>query len=229
MNDNIITVENLTKDFRDTRVLDNISFEIKRGEIFGIIGPSGAGKSTLIRCLNMLERPTSGKIVFNDVDIVPLRERHLAKIRQQIGMIFQSFNLLAQRNVLRNVHFPLEVARNKTLETKTRALELLNLVGLSDKVREYPRTLSGGQKQRVAIARAVVNNPAVLLCDEPTSALDEKCTDEVLNLLRDINEKFNLTIIIITHEMSVIEKICNRVATIENGKIIEIRGVKQNG
>jgi len=225
-----LSVQNLSKEFggggEKFTALDNLTFDVKCGEIFGIMGQSGAGKSTLIRCLNMLERPTGGKIIFNDQNIADLGEWHLPKIRAQFGMIFQNFNLLAQRNVLKNIYFPLEVARNKNTETKARARELLELVGLSDKCKAYPRTLSGGQKQRVAIARALVNNPHILLCDEPTSALDSSCSADILNLLKSINEKFNLTIIIITHDQYVANEICDRVAIIEKGKITEIKKIK---
>ncbi|MCL2255635.1 MAG: ATP-binding cassette domain-containing protein [Firmicutes bacterium] len=228
--DTIYSIKNLSKVFKTSKgplqVLNDVSFEIKQGEIFGIIGLSGAGKSTLIRCLNMIEKPTSGDIDFDGRNLTKLKERELAKIRQGIGMIFQQFNLFRQKTVLKNVYFPLEVARNKNDETKAKARELLELVGLSEKTNEYPATLSGGQKQRVAIARAIVNQPKVLLCDEPTSALDPETTQEILRLLREINQKFGITVIIITHEMSVIKETCNSVAVLDAGKLVEIGAVK---
>jgi len=229
--DDILTAKNLSKEFKSGSesfyALKNVSFTIKRGEIFGIMGASGAGKSTLIRCLNVLERPTSGSIFLNDIEITAFSERKLPRIRAQFGMIFQSFNLLAQRNVLKNIYFPLEVARIKNKETKAHAAKLLQLVGLSKKSRAYPRTLSGGQKQRVAIARALVNNPQILLCDEPTSALDSACAADILNLLKSINKKLNLTIVIITHDKSVAGKICDRIATVENGCLTSIQKVSK--
>ncbi|MCL2556749.1 MAG: ATP-binding cassette domain-containing protein [Firmicutes bacterium] len=224
---NILSIKNLSKEFKqkkDTlKVLDDVSFDVREGEIFGIMGQSGAGKSTLIRCLNVLEKPSNGSIILNDQNIVALKEGHLPKIRSQFGMIFQSFNLLNQRTVLKNVLLPLEITKNKNSDTKARALELLDLVGLSDKKDAYPKTLSGGQKQRAAIARALVNNPQILLCDEPTSALDTICSNSILRLLKHINKTFNITIIIITHDKIVAKEICDRVAILESGKIIEIR------
>jgi len=227
MQDTAIKIDNLIKDFKTKngthRVLDNVSLDIKKGEVFGIMGQSGAGKSTLIRCLNILERPTSGSIFFNGQNIAALKERQLPKLRAKFGMIFQSFNLLSQRTVLKNVYFPLEVAFNKTSDTKAKALELLELAGILEKKDAYPKTLSGGQKQRVAIARALVNNPQILLCDEPTSALDSTCTNNILQLLKHINKNLGLTIIIITHDIHVASAICDRIAILENGKIISIR------
>jgi len=227
--DNILAVKNLSKEFKGGgecfHALKNVSFEVKRGEIFGIMGASGAGKSTLIRCLNVLERPTSGKVILNEVEISNLSERKLPAVRAQFGMIFQSFNLLSQRNVLKNVYFPLEISRTKNKETKARAARLLQLVGLSEKSHAYPRTLSGGQKQRAAIARALVGEPQILLCDEPTSALDSACAADILKLLKSINKKFNLTIVIITHDKNVANEICNRIAIMENGYIAGINNI----
>ncbi|HHY61131.1 MAG TPA: methionine ABC transporter ATP-binding protein [Clostridia bacterium] len=201
--------------------LDGVSLHVKKGEIFGIIGLSGAGKSTLVRCINMLERPTSGTVEIDGVDMGSLSPRELRVARREIGMIFQHFNLLWSRTVYGNVAFPLEIAGYPEKKIRERVMELLDLVGLTDKVDAYPSQLSGGQKQRVGIARALANNPKVLLCDEATSALDPQTTQSILQLLKDINEKFNLTIVIITHEMNVIKEICDTVAVIENARIVE--------
>lgn len=226
----IIKIENLTKNFfnkaNTIEVLDNISLEIMQGEIFGIIGMSGAGKSTLVRCINYLEKPTGGKIIFDGKDLSALSQKELNKVRQSMGMIFQQFNLLMQRNVIQNVCFPLEIAKVDKKSAKKRALELLEIVGLKDKAYAYPSQLSGGQKQRVAIARALATNPKVLLCDEATSALDPATTRSILKLLKEINQKMNITIVIITHEMSVVEEICQRVAIIEGGVVAEIGNVE---
>lgn len=226
----ILRLEHLKKNYevgKDTiTALNDINLEIEAGEVFGIIGASGAGKSTLVRCLNLLEKPTEGHVFFENQDLAALRPKELNKARQSISMIFQQFNLLMQRNVLKNVMFPLEIAKVPKQERKRRAEELLALVGLSDKAHVYPAQLSGGQKQRVAIARALANNPKVLLCDEATSALDPTTTREVLQLLKEINQKLGITIIIITHEMMVIEAICNRVAIIADSQIAEIGLVK---
>jgi len=209
------------------RALEDINLTIYEGEIFGIIGLSGAGKSTLVRCINYLERPTEGKVVFNGIDLSQVGEKDLLKIRQSMGMIFQQFNLLMQRNALQNICFPLEIAGVPKKEAKKRAYELLEVVGLSDKAKAYPAQLSGGQKQRIAIARALATNPKVLLCDEATSALDPTTTRSILNLLKEINQKLGITIIVITHEMSVIEEICNRVAIIDQSHIAEIGTVEE--
>ena len=232
----IISVRNLSKDFKvDGKIfhaLRNINLDVESKDIYGIIGLSGAGKSTLIRCINLLEVPTSGTVLFdNDVlfeskDKKPFINPKLNSYRQKMGMIFQSFNLLEQRNVLKNVMFPLELAGIKGDVAKEKAIELLKLVGLEERIYAYPSQLSGGQKQRVAIARALANNPKVLLCDEPTSALDPNTTIQILNLLKDINEKLGITIIIITHEMKVIEMICNKVSIIDNSEIVESGFVK---
>lgn len=222
----IVKLEHLRKDYAVGKdyitALNDINLEIESGEVFGIIGASGAGKSTLVRCLNLLEKPTEGHVYFEDRDLAKLSTRELNIARQSISMIFQQFNLLMQRSVLKNVMFPMEIAKVPKEERKKKALELLELVGLSDKANVYPAQLSGGQKQRVAIARALANNPKVLLCDEATSALDPTTTREVLALLKEINQKLGITIIIITHEMMIIEEICNRVAIIADSRIAEI-------
>lgn len=201
--------------------LDGVSLRVKKGEIYGIIGLSGAGKSTLVRCINMLERPTEGQVFVDGVDVGSLRPAQLRVARREIGMIFQHFNLLWSRTVAGNVAFPLEIAGYSENKIKDRVVELLDLVGLTDKAKAYPSQLSGGQKQRVGIARALANNPKVLLCDEATSALDPQTTQSILQLLKNINEQFDLTIVIITHEMNVIKEICDSVAVIDEGKIIE--------
>ena len=201
--------------------VDNVNLDIQRGEIFGIIGYSGAGKSTLIRLLNGLEKPSVGQIVVNDQEITSINEEKLRGFRQKVSMIFQHFNLLWSRTVAENIAFPLEIAGVPKDKRKARVEELLNLVGLEGRGDSYPSQLSGGQKQRVGIARALANGPEVLLCDEATSALDPETTDSILDLLVSINEKLGLTIVLITHEMQVIQKICNRVAVMENGQVVE--------
>ncbi len=222
----MITIRNLSKTYTNGRntvpALDNISLHIQKGEIFGIIGYSGAGKSTLVRCLNMLEKPTSGTITIDGKEITALNDDDLRMARREIAMVFQHFNLLSSRTVFGNVAFPLEIAGTPKNEIKQRVDELLNLVGLSDKANVYPAQLSGGQKQRVGIARALANNPKLLLCDEATSALDPETTKSILKLLKDINRKLDLTIMIITHEMTVITEICDTVAVLEGGHIIEM-------
>ena len=227
----IITVENLNKTF-DTKdgsfeAIKGISLEIEAGDIYGIIGMSGAGKSTLVRCLNYLERPTSGRVLVEDKDLASLSEKELRRLRSSIGMIFQNFNLLMQKSVLANVIFPLRIAGVSKAEAKKRAKELLEVVGLPDKIHAYPAQLSGGQRQRVAIARALANNPKILLCDEATSALDPQTTESILQLLRKINQEMGVTIVIITHQMSVIREICNNVAIIEQGQLVENGLVKE--
>ena len=199
----------------------DVCLAVNKGEIFGIVGAGGAGKSTLIRCVNMLERPTAGSVVVDGEELTTMQERQLREARKKIGMIFQQFNLLSSRTVYDNVAFPLELAGKTTAEFTTAVEPLLELVGLADKRDQYPSQLSGGQKQRVGIARALANLPKVLLCDEATSALDPQTTHSILTLLKDINQRFHLTIIIITHEMQVIKEICDRVAVIEDGIIIE--------
>lgn len=203
------------------QAIKDVSLKINRGEIHGIIGYSGAGKSTLVRCINLLERPTKGKILFKGEDLTTLRERDLRDRRKKMGMIFQHFNLFNSRSVYGNIAYPLKGSRLSKEEEREKVLELLELVGLEDRVKAYPSELSGGQKQRVAIARALANNPEVLLCDEATSALDPKTTDSILELLRELKNKLNLTIVLITHEMAVIKKICDRVSVMEDGQIIE--------
>ena len=221
----MIELKNLCKIYPsaagDVEALRDISLTIEDGEIFGIIGLSGAGKSTLVRCINLLERPTSGSVIIDGQDITTLPRPELLKMRRSISMIFQGFNLLEQRSVLRNVTFPLEIAGVKRQEAKAKALELLKVVGLEEKADVYPSQLSGGQKQRVAIARALASDPRYLLCDEATSALDPNTTRSILELLRSINRTLNVTIIVITHEMKVIDQICDRVAVIDHSQIAE--------
>jgi D-methionine transport system ATP-binding protein len=216
----IIKIENLSKDYKIKNgilhALIGINIDIFKGDIYGIIGLSGAGKSTLIRCINLLEKPTDGSIIFDGKDLTKINKKELLKERQKIGMIFQNFNLLDQRNVYKNVAYPLEIAGVKKEAAKDKILSLLNIVGLSDKIYSYPSELSGGQKQRVAIARALANDPSVLLCDEPTSALDPNTTNQILDLLKKINKELGVTIIIITHEMRIIDAICNKVSIIDN-------------
>ncbi len=222
----MITIKELSKIYitpnQKVIALEKVSLSVEKGEIFGIIGLSGAGKSTLIRCINMLERPTEGSIFVDQQEITSLGKGDLRRARQKIGMIFQHFNLLSSRTVFDNVMFPLEIAGVPTNEAKKRTTDLLDLVGLSDKMQAYPGQLSGGQKQRVGIARALANEPKLLLCDEATSALDPQTTDSILKLLRDINRKLNITILLITHDMGVIKEICDRVAVIDNSRIVEV-------
>lgn len=221
----MIEVRDLCKTFEtdDGKVeaLHNITLSIQAGDIYGIIGMSGAGKSTLVRCLNYLERPTSGTVEIEGKDLGAMTERQLREIRRDISMIFQHFNLLMQKNVIDNICFPLVIGGMKKKEAKERALELLEIVELSDKAAAYPSQLSGGQKQRVAIARALAANPKILLCDEATSALDPRTTQSILQLLKEINKKYGITIVIITHEMSVVREICSHVAIIGEGHLVE--------
>lgn len=227
----LIQIKDLHKVFkikgRDVIALEGINLTVKEGEIFGIIGLSGAGKSTLVRCINFLEKPTSGAVVFDGQDLNTLSDKELRKARQQMGMIFQQFNLLMQRTALENVCFPLELAGVKKDEAVKRAQELLEIVGLSERANAYPVQLSGGQKQRVAIARALATNPKVLLCDEATSALDPQTTASILALLKKLSKEMGITVIIITHEMSVIEEVCSRVAVIANHRIAEVGSVQE--
>ncbi len=227
----IVELKGLGKVFQSkinfVKALEDINLTIYEGEIFGIIGLSGAGKSTLVRCINFLERPTSGTVVFDGKDLGGLQEGALLKARQSMGMIFQQFNLLMQRNALQNICFPLELAGVPKKGAIARAKELLEVVGLSDKAKAYPAQLSGGQKQRVAIARALATNPKIILCDEATSALDPTTTRSILNLLKEINQKLGITVIVITHEMSVIEEICHRVAIIDQSHIAEVGEVEE--
>lgn len=207
--------------------LSGINLNINKGDICGIIGMSGAGKSTLVRCINYLEKPTKGTVIIEDKDLSELDDKNLRAVRQNIGMIFQQFNLLMQRSVEDNICFPMEISGTNKKERRKRAAELLKIVGLSDKKNSYPSQLSGGQKQRVAIARALATNPKILLCDEATSALDPTTTRSILSLLKDINKKLGITIVIITHEMSVVEEICDYVAIIYNGILAE-QGTVEN-
>ena len=221
----MIELQNVTKDFGEgegqIHAVHDISLTIEDGEIFGIIGLSGAGKSTLVRCINLLERPTSGSVIVDGKDLTKLPQKELLLIRRSIGMIFQGFNLLAQRTVLQNVCYPLEIAGWKKKESVERAMELLSVVGLADRAKAYPSQLSGGQKQRVAIARALATKPRYLLCDEATSALDPTTTQSILSLLKEINRTMGVTVIVITHEMRVIDQICDRVAVIDKSCIAE--------
>lgn len=221
----MIEIKNLSKTFKTADgtvdALKDISLTVNDGDIYGIIGMSGAGKSTLVRCINMLERPTDGNVIIDGVDIGSLSAAKLREVRRNVTMIFQSFNLLMQRTCLDNVCFPLELAGVSKAKAKQRALELLETVGLPDKAKAYPSRLSGGQQQRVAIARALATDPKILLCDEATSALDPKTTESILDLIKEINQKLGITVIIITHQMSVVEKVCNKVAILDNGSIAE--------
>lgn len=220
-----IEVKHLSKTFEQKGItvhaLQDINLNIEAGDIYGIIGMSGAGKSTLVRCLNYLERPTEGEVLIEGKDLGSLNEKELREQRSDIAMIFQHFNLLMQKSVLDNICFPLQIQGVKKKEARAKARELLKTVGLEEKEKAYPAQLSGGQKQRVAIARALAANPKILLCDEATSALDPQTTASILGLLKQINEQFGITIVIITHQMSVIREICNRVAIIERGALVE--------
>mgnify|MGYP002620062209 FL=1 len=221
----MIEIQNLSKTFTTSdgtvEALKNITLTIPDGEIYGIIGMSGAGKSTLVRSINLLEHPTEGRILIDGTDLTRLSEPELRAARRNITMIFQGFNLLMQRNCQKNVCFPMELAGVKRSEAMKRAAELLELVGLGDKRKAYPSQLSGGQQQRVAIARALATHPKILLCDEATSALDPQTTQSILSLIRDIHDKLGITVIVITHQMSVVEQICTRVAILDNGEVAE--------
>ncbi len=221
----MIEIQHLYKTFEtkdgNVEALKDINITVEDGDIYGIIGMSGAGKSTLVRCINMIERPTSGRVLIDGTDMGGLSEAELRKVRRSVTMIFQSFNLLMQRTCLKNVCFPLELEGMKPSEAKKRALELLETVGLPDKANAYPAQLSGGQQQRVAIARALATDPKILLCDEATSALDPKTTNQILDLIREINRKMGITVIVITHQMSVVENICNKVSIIDFGEVQE--------
>ena len=220
-----IVIDNLSKTFttKDGTVeaLKNVNISVAKGDIYGIIGMSGAGKSTLVRCMNFLEQPTEGKVLIEGKSLGDYSKKELQKQREKIGMIFQHFNLLMQKSVLENVCFPLYIQKKSKKEARTKALELLEIVGLADKKNAYPAQLSGGQKQRVAIARALASDPKILLCDEATSALDPQTTSSILELLKDINERFGITIVIITHQMSVVREICNHVAIMKEGEVVE--------
>ena len=221
----MIEIKDLTKEFQTAdgtvEALRNVNLNIQDGDIYGIIGMSGAGKSTLVRCINMLERPTKGQVLIDGQDIAKLSDKELRAVRRDVTMIFQGFNLLMQRTCLKNICFPLELIGMDKEKAKKRALELLDVVGLPDKANSYPAQLSGGQQQRIAIARALATDPKVLLCDEATSALDPKTTHAILELIRDINQRLGITVIIITHQMSVVEEICSRVAILESGSVVE--------
>ena len=227
MDDTIIRIEHLCKTFGagegKVEALQDIDLEIRKGEVFGIIGLSGAGKSTLVRCINLLERPTSGKVTVDGQELTALKDKDLRKARRGMSMIFQSFNLLMQRTALQNICFPLELngVRGEKKWREKRARELLEIVGLPDKADAYPAQLSGGQKQRIAIARALADNPQVLLCDEATSALDPTTTQSILDLLKKINRELGVTVVVITHEMRVVEQICDRVAILDGGVVQE--------
>jgi len=227
----MIQIEHLSKSFKTAdgtvEALKDITLTVPDGEIFGIIGMSGAGKSTLVRCINMLERPTEGRVIIDGCDIGALPAKQLREMRRSITMIFQGFNLLMQRNCLKNVCFPMELAGIPAREAEARAKELLELVGLGDKLKAYPAQLSGGQQQRVAIARALATHPRILLCDEATSALDPQSTQSILALIRDIHDKLGLTVIVITHQMSVVEQICTQVAILDNGAVAEVGPVSE--
>ncbi|TCD54214.1 ATP-binding cassette domain-containing protein [Alloscardovia theropitheci] len=222
----MIQLENLHKSYgtgsTEHEVLHDINLTIESGEVFGILGSSGAGKSTLVRCINLLEQPTSGRVLINGFDVTNVQGRQLASLRSQVGMIFQNFSLFQQRTVLKNVTFALEIAGVAAPKRIERARYLLNLVGLEGFENRYPSQLSGGQQQRVAIARALANNPSILLCDEATSALDSTTTASILDLLHRINQELGVTLIIITHSLSVARNICDRIAMIDNGRIVEI-------
>ena len=227
----IIQLKHLTKRFgggeNEVRALEDVSIEVRAGEIFGVIGLSGAGKSTLVRCINLLERPTAGEVIVDGRDMLRLTEKELRRARQSIGMIFQGFNLLMQRTALDNICFPLELAGTPRREAVRRAGELLELVDLAGRAGAYPAQLSGGQKQRVAIARTLATSPRVLLCDEATSALDPKTTRDILRLIQDINKRLGITVVVITHEMKVIEEICARVAILDHGHLAETGTVEE--
>ena len=227
----IIEVKHLNKTFQTKEghvdAARDISFQIEKGEIFGIIGLSGAGKSTLVRCLNLLERPDSGEVLVNGQSLLDMKEQELRKTRQNIGMIFQHFNLLMQRNVLDNICFPMEISKVPRAEARKKAMELLETVSMTDKAAAYPSQLSGGQKQRVAIARVLANDPQILLCDEATSALDPQTTRAILQLLQDISRNRGITIVVITHEMSVVQQICDRVAVLDSGALVEQGTVRE--
>lgn len=226
----MIELKNVSKTFESqnssVEAVKNISLTIEDGDIFGIIGLSGAGKSTLVRCINLLEKPTSGSVLIDGVDITDLSKKELLNIRHDISMIFQSFNLLSQRSVIKNICYPLEITGVKKQDAVLKAKKLLKIVDLEEKEKAYPSQLSGGQKQRVAIARALATDPKILLCDEATSALDPNTTDSILKLLKKINKELGVTIVVITHEMKVVERICNKVAVLNAGEMQECGLVK---
>lgn len=221
----MIELEHISKRFPtadgELHALTDVNLTIRDGSIFGIVGMSGAGKSTLVRCINLLERPTQGRVIIDGADLCAMSHGGLIKVRRSISMIFQQFNLLMQRTCLKNITFPMEIAGIKGAVARQKAMELLEVVGLPDKAGAYPSQLSGGQKQRIAIARALASNPKILLCDEATSALDPKTTQDILRLLKDINRRLGITIVVITHEMAVVEKICTHVAILDHGRLME--------
>ncbi|MGY3765389.1 methionine ABC transporter ATP-binding protein [Vagococcus vulneris] len=221
----MIHLENISVTFKqkqqEIHAVKDVTLHIDKGDIFGIVGYSGAGKSTLVRVINLLQRPTGGQVIVDDVDLIALKDKDLRAERKKIGMIFQHFNLMDRRTIFDNVDFSLKYSGKSKKERQKKVTELLELVGLSDKHQAYPEQLSGGQKQRVAIARALANDPDILLCDEATSALDPKTTNQILDLLKELNQKLNLTIVLITHEMQIVKDICNRVAVMEKGQVIE--------
>lgn len=226
----MIELKNISKTFKiknesSVDAVKNANVKINKGEIFGFIGYSGAGKSTIVRCINLLERPTKGQVIYDGKDITKLSSKDLRAVRKEIGMIFQHFNLLKSLTVRENIEFNLRDSGLSKGEIQSKVKKLLNLVGISDKANAYPSQLSGGQKQRVSIARALANNPKVLLCDEATSALDPQTTSQILDLIKKLNKQLRITIVIITHEMHVIKNICDRVAVMENGEIVEINNV----
>ena len=227
----MIQIQHLTKRFAAAGAtvvaLNDINLEIQDGDIYGIIGMSGAGKSTLVRCINMLERPDEGKVIVNGREMMQLSPAELRDARREITMIFQQFNLLMQRTCLKNICFPMELAGVKKADAEKRARELLEVVGLPDKANAYPAQLSGGQKQRIAIARALATDPKVLLCDEATSALDPNTTHAILTLIKDINKKLGITVVVITHQMSVVEEICDHVAILDGGVVVEEGSVQE--
>ena len=227
----MIELRNLSKRFvtadGPVEALNNVNLTVNDGDIYGIIGMSGAGKSTLVRCINMLERPTEGSVLLDGRDLGALSKKEMQEVRRQVTMIFQSFNLLMQRTCLQNIMFPLKLIHTPRAQAEARARELLQTVGLPDKASVYPAQLSGGQQQRIAIARALATNPRVLLCDEATSALDPKTTQSILELIRQINRDTGITVIVITHQMSVVQEICNRVAILEHGAVVEEGDVSQ--
>jgi len=227
----IIQVKNLSKRFgaaeQEVRALEDINLDVYPGDIFGIIGLSGAGKSTLVRCMNLLERPTEGTVIVDGQDLMQLKQKQLRQARKSIGMIFQHFNLLMQRTCLDNITFPLELIGTPRKKAVERARELLQIVDLADKEKAYPAQLSGGQKQRIAIARTLATNPKVLLCDEATSALDPKTTRDILKLIQDINRRLGITVVVITHDMKVIEEICGKVAILDHGHVAECGTVEE--
>lgn len=227
----MIEIQNLTKIFGSGQnahvALQSVNLTIEDGDIFGIIGQSGAGKSTLVRCINLLEQPSEGRVLIDGHDVTNLSGRALLDLRSSIGMIFQGFSLFQQRTVERNIMFPLELRHVKREQARKRTAELLDLVGLKGKEKKYPSQLSGGQQQRVAIARALANDPKIMLCDEATSALDTRTTAQVLNLLRDINQSMGVTMVVITHSLAVAEQICNKIAVIDEGRLVEVGSTSQ--